>query len=111
VVFGQAVAVAVGALAALAADAQESDALIALEAARGICLLAGRSLGDFGDLEVAGLLHDLLRLAVLPKSHRLYLKHIEHIFRFCGFPKNLWHFTQRLSDIVAYYYSCLNTHQ
>lgn len=75
-------AVAVGTLAALAADTQQSDTLIALEASRGVCLLAGRRLGDFWDFEAAGLLHDLLRLAVFPKSHRLYLKHFEHMFRF-----------------------------
>lgn len=85
-VFGQPVAVAIGAFAALAANAQQSDTLITLEATRGVCLLAGRRLGDFGDLEAAGLLGNLFGLAVLPGLHGVYLKHTEHILLFWGLP-------------------------
>jgi hypothetical protein len=86
VVFGQPVAVAVGAFTALAANAQQSDTLITLVATRRVCLLTGRRLGHFGDLEAAGLLGDLLGLAVLPGLHVVYLKHTEHILFFCGLP-------------------------
>ena len=86
VVFGQPVTVAVRTITVLAANAQQSNTLIALEATRRICLLAGRSLGDFGDLEAASLLGDLFGLAVLPELHPGYLKHTEHIILFWGFP-------------------------
>lgn len=85
-VFGQPVAVAVRTFTALAANAQQSDTLITLEATRLVCLLTGRRLGNFGDLEVAGFFGDLFGLTVLPELDGVYLKHMEHILLFCGLP-------------------------
>ena len=100
VIFGEPMVVAVGALATLAQISQESYFLLAAEAARVVGLFRWGLLGYLGYLKVFYFAYDLLCFLLGSKFQRGYLKQTEHMFIFCGFPKNFLHLVHKFSDIT-----------